>query len=274
MIAVQVAVDYLDTLSESPADDPLVDGLALHEALTQAVTPSGTHFDWYRWHPRRQDGGYLTNLISTCQQDVSTLPSIADVASTVRNAARRCGEGQSYTHLAAIERSGVDQLKSWASSLPTSPEYAWWERAAGASSSVGIHALIAAAATDGVGHREAEMIDGAYFPSISALTVLLDDLVDRDRDHVAHEHNYLSYYADSHAAAERFSQMALEARNALSGLRRRATHLAILMGVGGFYLSTPASKSEFASPIRTSMIEALGGGVRPILFAMRFLQDD
>ncbi len=34
-------------------------------------------------------------------------------------------------------------------------------------------------------------------PPIGALTVLLDDLIDRDDDLEAGEHNYLSYFADN-----------------------------------------------------------------------------
>ena len=72
--------------------------------------------------------------------------------------------------------------------------YRWWEVAAGASSSVAAHALIAAAAEPRTGAAEAARIDAAYFPSIGALTVLLDDLVDRDEDAAAGAHNYLAYY--------------------------------------------------------------------------------
>src|SRR6201999_2462458 len=37
--ALQIAVDYLDSLGEDPGDDPLEDGLRLHRALLCAATP-------------------------------------------------------------------------------------------------------------------------------------------------------------------------------------------------------------------------------------------
>lgn len=54
--------------------------------------------------------------------------------------------------------------------------------AAGASSSVAAQALIAAAADAKTTPEEVGLVDAAYFPPIGALTVLLDDLVDRDED--------------------------------------------------------------------------------------------
>jgi hypothetical protein len=53
------------------------------------------------------------------------------------------------------------------------------------------HALLAAAADARTTAAEATRIDAAYFPSIGALTVLLDDLIDREEDLAGGEHNYL-----------------------------------------------------------------------------------
>ena len=147
MTALQTTIDYLDTLGEQPGDKPLANGLALHEALLEAVTPGAEHSDWYRWHAQRQDGGYLAALVTACQQEVAAMPSCKAVSATAQRAARRCGEGQSYTHAAAIDEGGAQQLESWALGLNGQDEYFWWELAAAASSSVAVHALIAAAAT-------------------------------------------------------------------------------------------------------------------------------
>ncbi|HET6999104.1 MAG TPA: DUF2600 family protein [Solirubrobacterales bacterium] len=63
--------------------------------------------------------------------------------------------------------------------------------------------MIAAAADPATSAAEAELIDAAYFPSIGALTVLLDDLIDRNEDLAADAHNYIAYYRDSEEAANR-----------------------------------------------------------------------
>lgn len=274
MTALQTTIDYLDTLGEQLSDEPLEDGMALHEAIVDAITPGAPHSDWYRLHPQTEDGGYLAALVATCQREVATLPSTDTVLVTAQHAARRCAEGQSYTHAAVESERGSQELKAWAAALDEPGEYFWWELAAGASSSVALHALIAAAANQETDTAEAERVDAAYFPLIGALTVLLDDLIDREKDIATGEHNYLDYYPNNEVAAERFALLARRSRRAVASLRFGQQHIAILMGVGGFYLSTPAAKSTFAGPIRARMIEALGSAVYPILAAMRFLRRD
>ncbi len=274
MTALQTTIEYLDVLGEQSHDEPLADGLALHGALAEAVTPGAQHSDWYRLHPQSDDGGYLASLVATCQREVATLPSGDTVLATAQRAAQRCAEGQSYTHAAVRSEAGARALKEWAAGLDDSGEHYWWELAAGAGSSVAIHALIAAAAHENVDAEEAKRVDAAYFPPIGALTVLLDDLIDREADLAAEEHNYLGYYANNEIAAERFAVLARRARNAIAVLRLKQRHTAILMGVGGFYLSTPAAKSGYARPIRTRMLKALGAAVYPILAVREVLQRD
>ncbi len=274
MTALQTTIEYLDVIGEQLPDEPLADGLALHGALAEAVTPGAPYSDWYHLHPQTEDGGYLAELVATCQREIATLPSSDTVLVTAQRAARRCAEGQSYTHAAVGSEDGAQKLEAWAAGLDEHGEYFWWEQAAGASSSVALHALIAAAAHRETDVEEAERIDAAYFPPIGALTVLLDDLIDREDDVVSGEHNYLDYYASNEIAAERFSLMAHKSRSALADLRFGRQHIAILMGVGGFYLSTPAAKSTFAGPIRARMLKALGPAVYPILAAMRVLRRD
>ena len=99
-------------------------------------------------------------------------------------------------------RTGGDEIEAWAIRQEAAPGYLWWEVAAGASSSVAAHALIAAAADPKTTAEEAALIDAAYFPPIGALTVLLDDLIDRDEDLTAGQHNYLSYCASEEAGGE------------------------------------------------------------------------
>ncbi|MGE5527098.1 MAG: DUF2600 family protein, partial [Methanosarcina sp.] len=138
-----------------------------------------------------------------------------------------------------------------------------------ASSSVAAHALIAAAADPRTDVGAAAAIDAAYCPSIGALTVLLDDLVDRDADLAAGEHNYLGYYRDTEEAAERIAAIGREATTAVRALPRRRRHAAILAGVAAFYLSAPAAQSAYAAPIRQRLLEALGPGTKPLAAFMR-----
>jgi tetraprenyl-beta-curcumene synthase len=266
MTALQVAIDYLDTLGEARVDDPLADGLALHRAIYEAVSPGAASGDWYIHHPQGEDGGYLAALVTACQEEVADLPATS-VVPLLRRAATRCGEGQSHTHAAV--REGVDELERWAARQQAAPGYLWWEVAAGASSSVAVHALLAAAADRRTTSEEAELIDAVYFPPIGALTVLLDDLIDRDDDLRTGQHNYLSYCSSPEQAANRIGLLADRAGAATMRLRDGRRHRAILAGVAGFYLSAPAPGSGYSASIRERLLESLGPTTRPLMVAMR-----
>ena len=234
MVALQVAVDYIDTIGElgSPGD-----------------------------------GDYLDRLFGSYRDGVGALPSHAAVAAALDRAIGRCGEGQTQTH--AAEHGDRRALEAWAESLGAPTVYRWWEVAAGASSSVGAHALIGAAADPRTTETEAELIDAAYFPSIGALTVLLDDLIDREEDAAAGAHNYLAYYRDAGDAADRLDLIAHLAAAAIDPLRHRRRHAAILAGVAGFYLSAAEAETPYARPSRDRLLRSTGPAVRPIVAVMR-----
>jgi tetraprenyl-beta-curcumene synthase len=252
MVALQVAIDYLDTLGEQPTAKPLHEGLTQHGALSAEAAP---------------DDPYLGELVATYRASLATLPSAGGVGAALRRAVARCGEGQSYTH--AAEHGDRAALEAWARAQDAPAIYRWSEVAAGASSSVAAHALIAAAADPRTSAAEAESIDAAYFPSIGALTVLLDDLVDRDEDAATGAHNYLTYYASSEEATVRLDLIAHLARAGLAGLRHRGGHGAILAGVAGFYLSAEQAEAAYAQSIRERLLRSAGPAVRPIVAFMR-----
>jgi hypothetical protein len=202
----------------------------------------------------------IEKLETEWRDEVASLPAHDAVLPQLERAVERCAQGQLRTHRAAGE--GAEPLRDWASGLDAPAEYRWWEVAAGASSSVAAHALIAAAADPDTSTETAALIDAAYQPPIGALTVFLDDLVDRDEDRANGEHNYLAYYESSEAAADRLSSIASRAETLIDPLPRSGRHRAILAGVAGFYLSAPAAGTPYARPIRKRLLETLGPGAR------------
>jgi tetraprenyl-beta-curcumene synthase len=231
IVPLQVAIDYLDTLEEAGIVEPA-------------------------------DGGYLAGLQRAWRDGVAVLPAAATTADLIERAVRRCGEGQSHTHQA--EHGDASALEDWARRLPEPTGYRWWELAAGASSSVAAHALIAAAATPVTTARQAELIDAAYNPSIGALTVLLDALVDRQRDHATGAHNYTDYYSGPEDAARRIADIGREARDGIFPLSNRGRHMAILAGVAGFYLGEPGARNSLGRPVAAGLEATLGPSVRLI----------
>ncbi|HUC00107.1 MAG TPA: DUF2600 family protein [Solirubrobacterales bacterium] len=263
--ALQIAIDYLDVLGEEDTADPLRDGLQLHRAVSAALQPGDELNDWYLHHPRKEDGGYLDQLVSRCREGVGALPAGAAILPAAQRAAARCGEGQSYTH-AAAQGDGAG-LEAWASSLSAPGGFQWWEVAAGASSSVAAHALIALAADPAATSAEAEAVDAAYFPAIGALTVVLDDLVDHDEDVAAGEHSYLDYYDGD--AAERLGWIAEQARERTGMLRGARRHRAILAGVLAYYLATPRAATALPRRDRRRLARAAGPAGRPLTALLR-----
>lgn len=260
--ALQVAVDYLDSLGEQPGADPLRDGLALHGALGAALGPGGEPGDWYAHHPQREDGGYLDRLVATCRDCAAALPAAAAILPLACSAIGRCGEGQSHTHAAA--GGSIEALRRWAAALEAPAGYEWWEVAAGASSSVAAHALLALAGSPRATRAQAELVDAAYFPSIGALTVLMDDLVDIEADRQADQHSYLRHYPSEAVAAERLEAIAGRARGSIARLPQSALHGAILTGVLSFYLSAPGATAPGAQLIRGRLLASSGPVVRSL----------
>jgi hypothetical protein len=129
--------------------------------------------------------------------------------------------------------------------------------------------VIATAANPGTNPEATALIDAAYHPSIGALTVFLDDLVDREVDRAAGEHNYLAYYEGSAEAAERLAGIARQASERIDSLPQASRHRAILAGVGAFYLSAAATGAPYAQPIRRRLLAELGPGTRVLTTFMR-----
>jgi len=202
----------------------------------------------------------IESLDATWRRQVAALPGEAAVNSLLEAAVERCEQGQLHTHRAA--RETPEALQHWASRLQAPDAYLWWEAAAGATSSVSAHALIAAAADPSASTASAAQIDAAYQPSVGALTVFLDDLVDLEQDQAAGEHNYLDYYRGPEEAAERLALIAGRAEVLLAGLPHSHRHRAILAGVAALYLSNTDAMGPYGRTIRERLLDVLGPGER------------
>jgi tetraprenyl-beta-curcumene synthase len=266
MVCFQIAYDYLDSINEEPDAAVLRNGLQLHRALIDAVSSRASACDYYRYHPQRDDGGYLVDLVRACQDALRVLPSASAIESLLIHAAERCGEAQSRNHAMLVEGDG--QLIDWASSQPETGEYLWWELAAAGISCLALHALFAAAAC-ATTLQEAARIDMAYFPSVCAISALLDSLVDQSDDSAGTNHSFVAHYESSTLAARRFAAITNEARTLSRVLTDHHRHGVILAGIASFYLSAPGASSELALPVATRTLDCLGRSSAPILAVMR-----
>jgi tetraprenyl-beta-curcumene synthase len=267
MVDFQIAYDYLDAINEQTDTASLRNGLHLHRALIDAVSASPSGEAYYLHHPQSEDGGYLCALVEGCRAVLRTLPSAQAIEPVLVRAVERCGEGQSHNHAALIE--GEEQLIEWSVAQPRGEGYLWWELAAAGISCLGIHALFAAAAR-ATTLAEAERVDAAYYPSVCALSALLDSLVDCPEDSAGTNHSFVGHYSSQALAARRFEAISSEARALSSALAGRARHALILSGIASFYLSAPEACSARARAVAARTLAPLGATTMPMLAVMRW----
>jgi tetraprenyl-beta-curcumene synthase len=296
--AFQAAYNLLDMLGEQPSPDPVLDGRRLHEALVYAVTPKGTTappgsevesldtdssgtdprrtkgaraLDWYEHHPQHHDGGYMDMLIEECRDAFAALPFHLLAVSSAQAAAARIVAFQSLNlSKSQGEHTGLER---WArAATPPGGDLQWWETAAAAGSSLGVHVLIAAAAGPQLVAGEVSALAHAYFPWIGGLHSLLDNLIDKHEDEAAGHRSLIEYYGPEQAA-QRMRWIAEQALEKASELPHSRRHIVILAAMIGNYLATPEAHSSELKPIGDSVLATVSAlrGPTMLVFELRRL---
>lgn len=281
--AFQAAYNLLDMLGEQPSPDPVLDGQRLHNGLLFALgwpsatpqagesDPGVTALDWYEHHPQHEDGGYLNTLLAECRGAFASLPNYTAAAPAARAAAERIVAFQS---LNLSEAQGDHAaLEQWArAATPPGAGLQWWETAAAAGSSLGVHALIAAAADAGLDTDSVSVLERAYFPWIGGLHSLLDNLIDKHEDEAAGHRSLVEYYGPERAA-QRMRWMAEQATLIAQELPHSRQHTVILAAMIGNYLSTPEAHSPQLEPVSQEVLATTGtlAGPTMLVFELRRL---
>jgi tetraprenyl-beta-curcumene synthase len=268
IVALQVMYDYLDALIEQPTSDPLGNGKQLFQALTDAVGPAtALDHEYYRFNSRKDDGGYLVELVGTVRAGLAGLPASSVVAEVASRAAARCAEAQVRIH--AVTRTGTRQLEEWAergaggTGLP-SREFV----AGGMSSVLAVHALVASAAESRTTPEQAAAIDAMYL-SISALGTMLDSLIDYQRDASTGESQYLRSYEDLDTFAQRVIAVSQGAASLARMTPNPEHNIMTLVGVVAYYTSAPQAMEGAARPATLRIHRELRPLIIPTLALMR-----
>jgi tetraprenyl-beta-curcumene synthase len=263
----QIIYDYVDTLAEQDATDPVSNGLRLHLALRLALDPAAAHPDYYAHHPQGCDGGYLRELVERCRASFGALPSPNAVRDPALLAVHRIGIFQSLNH--SYHTASRDVLARWA--LRQTASYCglhWWESAAATASSLTVFALIASSSHTGLQTSAAWNIYRAYYPWIGALHVLLDSLLDFEEDLAAGRHSLIQHYRSPQEAAQRIGAIAAEAARRAQALPWGMRHRMILAAMTSFYLSAAPPHSPYARLARPLVLAAMGQLARPTMLIM------
>ncbi|MGN6188607.1 MAG: DUF2600 family protein, partial [Conexibacter sp.] len=237
LVAWQVMYDYLDTVGEQSSVSASDGDAGLYAILAAVLEATAVEAA-----SDGADDGYLARLVACCRTSAATLPSIHVVRPFAVRAALRCAEAQVLTHAATVR--GVEPLRRWAIAQPGAEPFLWWEVAAGAISSLGVHALLALAALPHASAADAARVDAAYFPSICALSTLLDSTIDAAADAGTENHRATAYYASAAEAERRLAAVARIAATAARGLPRGRDHAVMLAGMAAYYAAAGWSGNE------------------------------
>jgi tetraprenyl-beta-curcumene synthase len=263
LVAFQAAYNYADLLAEQPNAEPVANARRLHEALLVALDPDAPHRDYLADCPGG-DGGYLVEIVDACRAALRGLPFGGAAAAAARRAAARIVAFQ------ALSQGGRDELERWARSLPAAEAgLAWWEAAASAGSSLGVHVLIMAAATPGVCDAELADIEAAYFPWIGALHSLLDSLVDESEDLAQAQLSLVGLYRSREHAATRLRWLAARALAAAGTLPGARRHQLLVAALACHYLSDPEIAPAWQLEPADTVRQAGGAMVAPTLALFR-----
>jgi len=249
----QTAVDYVDNLCDRIGGADEADFRALHESLTDAISPGAPLRDYFRRRPN-DDSGYLASLVCASQAGFAALPSYAAVRAEIGDVTQRYCELQALKHLAPGER----ERRCAAAFGHVAPGLTWWEGAAACGSTMATFALAFAAAARRLERERAQRVLEAYFPYFTALHILLDYFVDQQEDREHAELNFVGCYPSAAAARSGMARLALIARERVAGLDDAGAHQFALRAMCGYYCTRPAVRTLALRPTSSAIMQAAG----------------
>jgi tetraprenyl-beta-curcumene synthase len=238
IVAFQTISDYLDNLCDRSTSLDAADFRQLHQSMLDAVDPAAAPADYYAHRAEKEDGGYLRALVETCQSCLRRLPSYPLVQPDVRELVSLYADLQVYKHLRLDCREAA-LLAWWEPHREQYPDLRWNEFAAATGSTLGVFALFLAATRPALEPAAVARLRQAYFPSVCALHILLDYLIDQEEDRLGADLNFCSYYASPEETAERIGWMVGQARAVVRALPHPAFHRMIIDGLLALYLTDP-----------------------------------
>lgn len=251
--AYETAVDYLDNLSDRIGSDDERDLRALHEALSDAVTPGVAPRGYFRYRGA-DDAGYLASLVTEAQAAFAALPAFGTVRDRIAFITRRYCELQVRKHLAPRVRevACAEEFSDVADDL------AWWEGAAACGSTMPTFGLAFAALDPACDATRSQAVLDAYYPYFSALHILLDYLVDRQEDELHGELNFVACYPTADAAHAHIVTVARKAATKLSDLSDADAHLFALRAMCAYYCTRAGVRKNAGRDVARSVLDAVG----------------
>jgi tetraprenyl-beta-curcumene synthase len=268
LVDYELIWDFLDSVNEHGAGAGTANGCQLHTALIEALDPALPMSDYYRYHPWREDGGYLRALVEACRKGCAALPSYGRVRPLAVREARRAQVLALNHDVDPCDRDTA--LRAWAADeFGGEQRVSWFELSSAASASLTVHAFLTLAAQPACTDIEIRRTCAAYFPWISAAATMLDSYVDQTEDAASGDHRYVAHYESSTLARQRVGELvtrsALEARRLRNGHR----HAVIAACMVAMYLSKDSARTPDMRASTASIARAGGSLTRLLLPILR-----
>jgi tetraprenyl-beta-curcumene synthase len=269
LVAYQIIWDFLDSVHERGATGGEQNGRQLHLALIDALDPTRTIGDYYRYHPWREDGGYLQALVSACQECCAELPGYDRVRCLLLTEARHGQTVLSINHNLDPHARDAGLLAWSTAEFPEGHEARWWELSGAASAGLTIFALLALAAEPDCDDGEAHQTFHTYFPWTSAAATMLDSYVDWDEDIASGDHIYMSHYPDRVQAIGHIRSLIDRCLRESQALRNGETHTLIAASMIALYLSKDSARSPALHASSKALTDAGGSLTRLLVPILR-----
>ncbi len=263
LVAYEITLEFLDNMNERAAHCGQANGRQLHLALVEALDPDAPISDYYRFHPWREDAGYLRALVESCREYCVRLPSYSHVrALAIREATR--AQVLALNHDPDPDCRDIS-LKEWAGQeFHGVGEASWFELSGAATASLTVHVLLALAGEPTLEQNDIDSALAVYFPWLSLATTMLDSYIDQCDDAASGNHSYITHYGSPKIAAQRLGEIVDRAAREARGLRNGARHSVIAACMVAMYLSSDSANTSDLYATTRTLVRA-GGSLTKLL---------
>lgn len=245
VLALQTLADYLDNLVDRSQRRSVGDMRRLHRAMTDAVAGGASSEGYYT--EGCGENVYLPFLVETVRTGIRN----AGDPALGRDARRLL---RPYAHLQVLKHIHPASLREHAlmawQDPRRHPRLLWWERAAGAGSTLPVFARVAEA----YGDDEAKRWRTSWGEDVAALHILLDYAIDRDEDRLGGDYNLTGPGGSLGRLGRRLGMLS---RRAVKGAGKGEARL-VVAGLGGLYLTDPKALRLRFIPLTVRVLAGLG----------------
>jgi tetraprenyl-beta-curcumene synthase len=275
IVAYQTISDYLDNLCDRSTSLDPEDFSLLHESMFDALSIDAKPKNYYRLREDQDDGGYLHELVVTCQEVLRSTPHYQVIHRELLELCGYYSDLQVHKHVVVQDR--VPRLTNWFGEYEGRlPEMKWYEFSACSGSTLGIFCLVSYAMRNDFKEENVESIFNGYFPFIQGLHILLDYFIDQEEDREGGDLNFCFYYKDNDELFTRLTHFLKEADRYTKDLPHKSFHQLINRGLIGIYLSDEKVKLQTDVKILAKELIKQGGLISYFFYwngrAYRWLQ--